>query len=140
MQITEGGAVRDIGEYDRHPRKHLVPVTQGKSKNRLRGRNHKVQLYPPIPTKSLRHALAISFLIESWVFHRRDIEVDLPRNTSPHSRFHQTPRRWEARPVMQHEHVLLTRRLCCGRLNQNAKENANSHKPHTARQLNPIPA
>jgi hypothetical protein len=41
---------------------------------------------------------------------------------------------------MQHQHVLLTRRFRRDRLNQNAKENANSHKPHTARQLNPIPA
>ncbi len=79
----------DIGKDDRHPRKHLVTVLHCELKHRIGRCNHNVQLYPTVPAaESLCQALPITFVVELRVFDRRGIEVDLPRNTSPHGGLH----------------------------------------------------
>src|SRR5437763_5833854 len=122
----------NIRKDDRNPRKHLVTVPHHELKHwKCRG-HHNIKLYPRVAaSKSLRQALLVNRFIESRVLHRCVIEVDLPRHASPHRRLHQSPGLGEIGPVVQNKHVLrrLFRR---SRLDQNAQDKCNHHKPQTS--------
>ena len=132
MHLLFGTA--DIGKDDRHSGKHLVAVLHHELKDRIGSCNHNVQLYPTVPAaESLCQALPISFLVESRVFDGRGIEVDLPRNPSPHGGFHQGPGLREVGPVMQDEYVLRSGLFGGSRTDQDAQEKAKNHKPYICR-------